>query len=245
MDLRKRIQDAKPRLIYSNPLQSAEDTAGFVLEGSGKLCFEQGRMRMEPVLPPSEGQRANYVLWCDQIFPADMLVTWTFRPLSEKGLAMLFFAAEGKMGEDVLDARLRPRTGEYEQYYDGDFNTYHVSYFRRNLKEERALHTCNLRKSAGFHLVKQGADPIPNAADIHSPLDLALLKRGAEIAFFINDLEVFHFHDDGVTYGDVLKGGRIGFRQMSPLIAEYSNLQVYALGESLASDEGDEVQYDD
>lgn len=52
------------------------------------------------------------------------------------------------------------------------------SCYRRKQRSERAFRTCNLRKSKGFYLVKQGADPIPGAW---------------------------------------LGGGRIGFRQMSPM----------------------------
>ncbi|MBT3292049.1 MAG: DUF1961 family protein, partial [Victivallales bacterium] len=37
---------------------------------------------------------------------------------------------------------------------------------------------------------------------------------------------LFEWHDNGEDYGPVLGGGRIGFRQMSPLIAEYANLTV-------------------
>lgn len=33
--------------------------------------------------------------------------------------------------------------------------------------------------------------------------------------------------DDGSTDGPVLGGGRIGFRQMTPMIAEYANLRVH------------------
>jgi len=37
---------------------------------------------------------------------------------------------------------------------------------------------------------------------------------------------VFDWRDDGKTYGELLTGGKIGFRQMAPLIAEYANLKV-------------------
>jgi hypothetical protein len=39
-------------------------------------------------------------------------------------------------------------------------------------------------------------------------------------------LTLFTWYDDGKACGPVLGGGRIGFRQMSPLIAEYANLTV-------------------
>ena len=44
-----------------------------------------------------------------------------------------------------------------------------------------------------------------------------------------HDLEVLHYHDDGVQYGPLLGGGYIGLRQLAPMIGEYANLRVYSL----------------
>ena len=141
----------------------------------------------------------------------------------------MFYGAKGKNGEDIFEEGLAQRTGEYVQYHHGDINAFHVSYFRRKESDERAFHTCNLRKSYGFHLVAQGGDPIPDADEVREPFTMAVLKKGAETAFFINELEIFRFVDDGVTYGPLLGGGAIGFRQLAPLVAEFSNLKVYAV----------------
>ena len=55
-----------------------------------------------------------------------------------------------------------------------------------------------------------------------------MAKRCAtSIHFHINDYPVFSWEDDGETYGPVLGGGKIGFRQMAGLIADYSNLTVH------------------
>ena len=43
----------------------------------------------------------------------------------------------------------------------------------------------------------------------------------------MNDIAIFHWIDDGRSFGPVLNGGKIGFRQMAGLIAEYGNLQVH------------------
>jgi hypothetical protein len=141
----------------------------------------------------------------------------------------LFFSAKGRNGQDIFDIGLSPRTGEYPLYHHGDINAFHVSYFRRKEEEERAFHTCNLRKSYGFHLVAQGGDPIPDVSDAIGPYTLSILKYKNEIRFFINDLEIFNFVDDGITYGPHLLGGKIGFRQLAPLIGEYADLKVYEL----------------
>ena len=104
-----------------------------------------------------------------------------------------------------------------------------MSYFRRKEPDERALHTCNLRKSYGFHLVAQGGDPIPDADECKQMYQIALEKKDNIVRFLVEEVEVFRFVDDGETYGPLLSGGRIGFRQLAPMIGEYADLKVYAL----------------
>jgi len=214
-------------VLYDNPLASEADVAGFRMEGDAAVTFPQGRMRMENCRDPEEGQAANFVFWCPEDFPADIAVTWDFWPIREPGLCILFFSATGNQGQDVFDASLAPRAGEYNQYHSSDINALHVSYFRRKHPRERAFQVCNLRKSYGFHMVAQGADPLPSVSDALPPYAITLIKCGAEVAFYIRDLPIFRWVDDGSTYGPLLGGGKIGFRQMAPLIGEYANLKVY------------------
>ena len=215
------------KTIYENPLAREEDLKGFVLEGQARLSFPGGCLRMENELSPDQLQKANYVLWCPVTFPSDVVITWEFRPVREPGLCILFFAAKGMGGEDLFSDALKKRTGEYPQYHHGDINAFHVSYFRRKEKDERAFHTCNLRKSHGFYLTAQGGDPIPDADEAADFYRLAVLKRGSLVSFSINDLEIFRFEDDGHTFGPLLGDGKIGFRQLAPLIGEYRNLRVF------------------
>ena len=217
------------KLLYENPLSCAEDIKDFILEGKAEITFPDGKMRLENKLDPALAQKANYVLWCDKEFPSDICIEWEFKPIKEPGLCIMFFAAKGINGEDLFDKSLAERTGEYVLYHHGDINAFHVSYFRRKEPDERAFHTCNLRKSYGFHLVAQGGDPIPDADEINEFYKIKVWKKDNIIKFFINDLEVFKFEDDGTTYGQLLEGGKIGFRQLAPLVAEYANLKVYAL----------------
>lgn len=228
-DVRSMVREKFNNLIYENPLSNPKDIEGFRLEGSAAITFPRGRMRMENLLNPSEGQKANFVLWCPEDFPGRIRITWDFWPIYEPGLCILFFAAKGIGGQSIFDPSLKKRTGEYEQYHHGDINAYHISYFRRKWEDERRFHTCNLRKSYGFHLVAQGADPIPSLPDAQGPYSLELIKDEGDISFYINDLLVLHWRDDGKTYGPVLQDGKIGFRQMAPLIAEYANLRVYTV----------------
>ncbi|MEG1103970.1 MAG: DUF1961 family protein [Oscillospiraceae bacterium] len=219
---------AMNNLIYENPLACQEDLDGFVCEGEGAISFPMGRMRLEGKLSPDLGQKSNFVLWCPVDFPSDVRIEWEFTPLREPGLCVMFFGALGKNGEDILTGGLAKRTGEYDFYHHGDLNAYHLSYFRRRYPEERAFHTCNLRKSYGFHLVAQGADPIPDVADADKSYALCIIRSGSRISFFVNDLQVLEYEDDG-TLGNAITGGKLGFRQMAPLIAEYKNLKVYTV----------------
>lgn len=222
------MHDPCARLIYQNPLASASDVCGFHLEGEAIIAFPNGRLRLENNRSPADGQRANFVLWCPEEFPQDVAISWDFWPVREPGLCMLFFSASGRNGHDLFDQQLARRTGEYAQYHHGDIDAFHLSYYRRNTSADRAFHTCNLRKSYGFHLVCRGADPLPAVAEARPPYHLMVVKRGLDIRFVINDLVILEWRDDGRRYGLELGGGKIGFRQMAPLIGEYANLQVRA-----------------
>lgn len=215
-------------LIYENPLSSPKDVEGFRMEGQGVPTFPDGRLRLENGRSADAGQAANFVFWCPEEFPSDVAISWEFLPLREPGLAILFFAARGEGDKDLFDPSLPPRTGEYELYHHGAMNAFHISYFRRRWPEERKFHTCNLRKSYGFHLAELGADPIPGVEDAAEPYELLLVKNGPSVNFIINGLPVLSWTDDGSQFGPLLGPGKIGFRQMAPLIAEYANLKVYS-----------------
>jgi hypothetical protein len=223
------IKPTKETLIYDNPLSKEEDIKEFILEGKAEISFEHEAMCLKNELDRDMGQQANYVLWCPEDFPDNIKITWEFKPITDEGLCILFFAASGIEGKDLFDPSLARRTGEYPQYHSGDINAFHISYFRRKEPDERAFHTCNLRKSKGFHLVANGADPIPGAGDCNEFYQLEVRKYKGNIRFSINDLIIFEFDDDGSFFGEVLTGGKIGFRQLAPLTAEYRNLKVYEL----------------
>jgi hypothetical protein len=228
--------------FYENKLAGPADVADFRMEGPGAVSFPNGRMRLESTMEPgpdsdqAANQRANLVYWCPNLFPDNIEISWEFTPLHEPGLAILFFAAAGKEGRDLFDPSLASRTGPYQHYHHGDIHALHVSYFRRRYASDRSFLLSNLRKSYGFHMVAQGADPIAPARDVTGPYRLTVIKRGPEVTFRIGvfekwqpELEIFRWTDDGQTYGPILHGGRIGFRQMAPLVGEYANLKVRAL----------------
>lgn len=223
-----------PKLLYKNALSSAEDVATWVAEGPAKATTGPDAASPCVELTSAGGIDDHFTFWCPEEFPARVRITWEFSPVAEPGLAMLFFgaaAAEGG-GGSIFGPGLAPRTGAYPQYHSGDVRTLHVSYFRRRWADERAFHTCNLRKSPGFHLVAQGADPLPPVVDARGAFyRVEVVKDGAHVRFSIDDLPLFSWTDEGEASGTgpVVEGGRIGFRQMSPLVARYRNLEVWEL----------------
>lgn len=216
--------------LYENPLAEPGDVDDFVTEGEAAVTFPRGRMRLDSVHAPDEVDVPHFVHWCPETFPDGIAISWEFWPVAEPGLCMLFFAATGRNGEDVHDPSLADRAGDYPEYHSGDIDALHASYYRRNYhgepRAEREFQTINLRKSHGFHLVAEGGDPMPNVRDANPPYSLTVVKDGADVAFYVDDLKVFHWTDEGESTGPVLGGGKIGFRQMSPFVGEYANLTV-------------------
>ncbi len=218
--------------LYHNALAHQEDLEEFRLEGEADLHFEHGRMRLRNARPRdmAQGRHGNFILWCTRDFPDNIAVSWEFLPTTDAGLAMFWIAAGGMAGEDLFDPLLAPRDGDYPQYHHGDINALHVSYFRRN-PGEILFRTCNLRKSYGFHLVCQGGDPLPDSKYCQEPYRIEVVKSGPHLRFSMNEVPLFHWIDPGDTFGPVLRGGKIGFRQMAGLTAEYGNLEVHAVTE--------------
>jgi hypothetical protein len=214
------------RCLYANPLARSEEVADWRLEGQAAVSFPQGRLRLESVVPPDEGQKANYLFWCPVEFPDGVCIAFDFHPVREPGLAMFWFCARGRGGEDLFDPHLAPRAGQYDQYRYGGINAYHAAYFRRG--RPGSFQLCHLRKSHGFHLVGQAGDPIPSFI-YEPPYRIRVLVRDGWVQFEIDELVVYTWHDDGSVGGPPLEGGKIGLRQMAPLIAEYGRLTVHAL----------------
>jgi len=212
--------------LYANPLASETDVADWVREGQPVTRFKEGRMYLSNGMDPSEGQAANYLFWAPPVVSGSFRATWEFQPLEEPGLAMFWFCAAGRNGEDLFDPTLAPRAGNYRQYHSGDINAYHLSYFRRKNPDERGFHTANMRKSHGFHLVCQGADPIPSVEDVRGPFAIEGVKLDNWIRFAIDELVLFTWKDTGDIGGPPLSAGRFGFRQMAPLLATYANFKV-------------------
>ncbi len=210
----------KGNLLYNNSLATAQDTAGWVMEGPGQLTFTDGWMHMQS--PSEEG---HHVLWCPQDFPTNFIAEWQVQNHHpEAGLCIVFFAAQGLNGEDIFDAELPVRDGIFKQYTKGAINNYHISYYADGENQpERG--TANLRKNKGFKKVLSGEDGLPiNSTAIHT---VRLTKYNNHITFTIDNRIIIDWTDDGQKHGPVLGGGKIGFRQMKWTHFAYRNLMVW------------------
>ncbi|MDO5736952.1 MAG: DUF1961 family protein [Propionibacteriaceae bacterium] len=206
---------------YRNPLRTLTDLDGWVAEGPHSAeATPQGL-----VFSSGGDDTAHWVLWCPEVFGDRIRITWEFSPRSEPGLAMLFLGASSVAGGSIFDEGLRNRAGVYAHYHSSDIRTLHASYFRRRFPDERAFHLANLRKSPGAHLVAQGADPLPSVEDSEGFYRVEVVQDADNVSMSINGLLLFSWYDDGST-GPRVGSGRIGFRQMSPLVACYRNLEV-------------------
>ena len=118
-------------VLYSNPLSGSADIADWVAEGPmGSADGEDGLELFSTADEAELGDHAHFTVWCPRELPDGIRVSWSFRPLTDEGLAMVFFAAAG-IRADLFSPELKPRTGYYPQYHSGDIRTLHASYYRR------------------------------------------------------------------------------------------------------------------
>jgi hypothetical protein len=62
--------------------------------------------------------------------------------------------------------------------------------------------------------------------DQSTTFHLRLAKLGPSVRFWINDLPVLSWDDAG-RHGPPITCGKIGFRQMSPMVGRYANLTAH------------------
>lgn len=210
----------KGALLYSALLSDNSDTAGWKMEGAGKVEFSKGWMQLF-----SPDEKGNLVFWCPQDFPENFIAEWEVQNLNtEAGLCIVFFAAKGLKGEDIFDESLPKRDGTFKNYTKGAINNYHISYYA-NGKNEPGRETAHLRKNKGFYKVQAQEPGIPlQSTAVHK---LQLIKHKGRIVFTIDERTVIDWPDNGQQFGKILEGGKIGFRQMKWTKFAYSNFSVW------------------
>lgn len=214
------------KLLYRNTFNDTSALNGWVAEGPVNATVSNNTLTLAGAGGPDD----YFVYWLPEVFPDEIRIKWEFQPIQEPGLAMFFFGATSVDGGSIFDPSLKPRNGSYPQYHSSDIRLLHASYFRRRWPVERNFHVANLRKSPGFNLVTQGADPIPSVEDVQGVYyKIEVVKDKRQVTFKVNDLLLFSFDDTKTDTGPVVRGGRIALRGMQPLIANYRNLEVWKL----------------
>lgn len=210
-------------LLYSSLMDRPESVREWVAEGPLRTRYEGGHMLMR-----SANFANNIVFWCPRDFPADFVAEWEFKPLSEHGLAIVFFAARGEQGEDIFDPSLAPRNGDFGGYIHGDIVSYHISYFAHLPTYQTGRICSNMRKNNQFYKVAGGPVAVPPRSKGWQ--HIRLVKDGNHIQLSANGrISVDWTDDNPERYGPPHGGGKIGLRQMSPTIGSYRNFRVWAL----------------
>jgi hypothetical protein len=212
----------KGQLIYQNTLVSAEAVGDWVMEGPGKVEFQNGWMEMY-----SPQEKYHHVFWCPVDFPGSFIAEWEAQNLkTEAGLCIVFFSAKGKNGENIFDPSFPRRDGTFRQYTKSEkLNTYHISYYA-NGEDKPGREISHLRKNSGFHLVQQKEPGIPIASkEVHQ---LKLIKDDSRIIMYVDGRKIIDWVDKN-EHGPVLQGGKIGFRQMQWTHFRYKNFKVWEL----------------
>jgi hypothetical protein len=220
------VGSRRGELLYEALMDTPESVAGWVQEGPLDLRFADSRMLMR-----SAAFAGNVVFWCPRDFPDRFVAEWVFEPLSEHGLAIVFFAAQGENGEDIFDSSLPERDGEFTHYTKGAITSYHISYFANIAEFQMGRPDSNLRKNNRFYRVSGGPVAIPPGATGWQ--HMCLVKDGNRIQLFANGtICVDWTDDDPERYGPPHGGGKIGLRQMTPTIGAYRNFRVWTLSEA-------------
>lgn len=222
-EAQKQGQIEKGKLIYENDLSGEARVKDWVMEGPGKLEFKDGWMHM---YSPEEAY--HHVFWCPRDFGDNIIVEWEAQNMeTDAGLCILFFAARGINGEDIFDASLPERDGDFTWYIKDKLRSYHISYYA-NTPKKPGRGTAHLRKNNHFVLVHSGPPGIPtNSKEIHK---MKVIKEGPHIQMYVDDRKIIDWVDtnenDPRPY---YKTGKIGFRQMQWTHFRYRNFTVWTI----------------
>jgi hypothetical protein len=212
----------KGKAIYTNQMSHAAQMQGWRMEGPGQTEFRDGWMHM---FAPDE--KWHHVYWCPVDFPDSFIAEWEMQNQNpEAGLCIVFFATTGLQGEDIFDPSLPTRDGTFSQYTKEKIQGYHISYYANN-PNNREREASHLRKNNMFEIVQKGPEGIAKSSTaIHK---IRLIKEDARIVFFVDDIKIIDWTDDGERLGPVYGSGKIGFRQMQWSHFRYRNFKVWEI----------------
>ncbi len=214
------ISYKKQNLIYENKFSSVSDLKDWVLEGDAEVLIKDDWLEMY-----STDQKAHHVFWCPKELPANFIAEWDLQNLNpQAGLCIVFFAAKGINGKDIMHSSQKKRTGVFSQYTKSDLNNYHISYYANNPKKPNRPFA-HIRKNKGFVTVQYGERGI--AAKSTLVHKIQLVKKENHISMAIDGREIINWKDDGEKYGPAYEEGKFAFRQMQWSHFRYRNLRVW------------------
>ena len=210
------------QILYQSAMASEQNVKDWVMEGPGRLTFDDSWMSME-----SPDEEMHHVYWCPETFPSRFVAQWEMQNQNmDAGLCIVFFAATGLKGEDVMDTSLPKRDGTFSQYNNQALQNYHISYYARTPKLP-ARPVARLRKNPGKNIVQEGPPGIEVSSD--RPHKITLIKEDAHIRLFIDERLIIDWIDPGEINGAPLGSGKIGLRQMQWTRFRYRNFKVWAV----------------
>lgn len=209
-------------LVYQSTMGSESSVEGWTMEGPGRLSFADGWMEMD-----SPEQEMHHVYWCPETLPASFVAQWDMQNLNlDAGLCIVFFAATGLNGEDVMNASLPKRDGTFSQYNNGALKNYHISYYANTPKLPNR-DVARLRKNPGKNIVFEGPRGIEVSSDqAHT---VTLIKEGSRIRLFVDERSIIDWSDESEANGEALAAGKIALRQMQWTRFRYRNFRVWSV----------------
>ena len=210
----------KKNLFYENKFSNSSDIKDWLLEGEAEVLIKDNWLEMY-----SPDQKAHHVFWCPKELPSNFMAEWELQNLNpDAGLCIVFFAAKGVDGKDVMHPSLKKRTGVFRQYTQSDLNNYHISYYANNPKKPNRPFA-HIRKNKGFVTVQYGEQGIPASSTFVHKVNL--VKKENQITMTIDGREIINWKDDENKYGLVLQEGKFAFRQMQWSHFRYRNFKVW------------------
>ncbi len=222
----------KGELINSEDFSS--NLSNWLTEGKIIAKIVNGKLLVESYDLEIDNPKGN--IWWKEEFSTPFVLEFEFQSLSNEGLAMVFWNANGINGNDIFSWE---RTGKYEEYVNSNLRAYHLSFHRFGSG------ISNIRKAPGFHLVSSAKDPIGVNDRKKHLIQIVSAEERQKIYFdhklvhdFIDKSEPCINKQDWQHVlpckgtGEIPTHGAIGVRHTQNQKAYYDNFKVYNLNKS-------------
>lgn len=183
-----------------------------------EIALELDPEHAQDAMTPKGFKGGHTVYWLNQWLPKNIVIEYEFQNISPAGLYINFFGANAD-GNDIFTPDLAPRNGVFEQYTDGDFESYHVSFGARF--DGNARGDSHLRMNPGDSPVAECADMVANAPYETHKIRITQWKNWVE--FRVDDEVCLSYARGNADQG------YFGLRQMSTSHAYYRNLAIYEI----------------